>query len=107
MDDIDSADKEDIIISSLIDMSKRMGLKVLCEGVENAEQVDFLAGLVVHDMSANIVFAVFCDGLLPVTYLGACEHLMDGRKICVFVVIAVFVFLNCLLQIFPFWLYSS
>ena len=43
MDDIDSADKEDIIISSLIDMSKRMGLKVLCEGVENAEQVDFLA----------------------------------------------------------------
>lgn len=43
VDDIDSADKDDIIISSLIDMSKRMGLKVLCEGVENVEQVDFLA----------------------------------------------------------------
>ncbi len=43
LDDIDSADKEDVVISGLIDMSKRMGLKVLCEGVECAEQVDFLA----------------------------------------------------------------
>lgn len=31
-----------IIVSTLIDMCKRLGLEVLCEGVENAEQLEFL-----------------------------------------------------------------
>lgn len=43
MDDMDENCKDDIIISSIIDMSKKMGLKVLCEGVETGQQVRFLA----------------------------------------------------------------
>ena len=35
-------ESDEIIISSIIDMAKRLNINVICEGVETKEQADFL-----------------------------------------------------------------
>ena len=36
--------KDEIVLSSVIEMADRMGISVICEGAETAEQIDFLRG---------------------------------------------------------------
>ena len=42
LDDFDNDPDEKIIIPSVIDMAKKLNLRVVCEGVETKEQVGFL-----------------------------------------------------------------
>ena len=36
--------KDEIVLSSVIDMADKMGISVICEGAETSEQIDFLKG---------------------------------------------------------------
>ena len=36
------SESDEIIISSIIDMAKKLNINVICEGVENKKQADFL-----------------------------------------------------------------
>ncbi len=39
-----SEEKGEIVLSSVIDMADKMNISIICEGVETAEQIDFLRG---------------------------------------------------------------
>ena len=67
------AERSRIIISSVIDMAKRLGIKVIMEGVETQEQRDFL-----RDLQCDYIQGYFYSKPIPVTeYEDKYINLMD------------------------------
>ena len=60
MRDFEEDSDEKIIIPGIIDMAKKMNLRVVCEGVETKEQVDFL-----RDVDCDVAQGYFYSKPMP------------------------------------------
>ena len=58
--DFDNDPDEKIIIPGIIDMAKKMNLRVVCEGVETKEQVEFL-----RDVDCDVAQGFFYSKPMP------------------------------------------